>query len=260
MKYLNEIKNKFISKGKLKHNKDKKELKDFLYVSAFPKSGSSFISLVLKELIKYDLVDLVYSHFGEQDLYEPKLENYLYTNTITKHHTLASLPNIKLFVKYNIKPIILTRNLPDTIVSLRDHLSKTMIWPHFHVPNNFNSLSIVEQHDFLIDFATPWYIYFFLSWKKVENDNILDIKFIQYENFYIDEVGIIREILDFWNFEFSNQEIKECIKYVHNLSKKQNRVNLAIMHRGQELLNKRQLEKLEYLTKYYQNVDFSSIT
>lgn len=259
MNYLKKIKKGIITTVNREEFKKNNKQKTFFYISAFPKSGSSFISLVLKDLLRIDLVDLINSHYGEQDLYEPKLIKYLQKKTITKHHTLASKPNIDLFIKYDIKPIILTRNLPDTIVSLRDHLSRTLIWPHFHVPNNFNSMSIAKQYDFLIDFATPWYIHFFSSWKNVEKQNVLEIKFIQYENFHNDKVSAIKEILEFWKFNFSEKEIIKSINYVEGLSEKQNRVNKAIMNRGKKLLTEQQLEKLRVFTKYYEDIDFSPI-
>ncbi|MFC7356855.1 sulfotransferase domain-containing protein [Jejudonia soesokkakensis] len=258
MKYKKIFKN-LVGSDNLNVVKKTQFTNEFLYISAFPKSGSSFISLVLSHLLDTNFVDLIYSHYREQDLYEPKLQEYSDRNTISKHHTLATTPNIDLFLKYNIAPIILLRNLPDIVVSLREHISKTMRWPHFYVPDNFNKISIEEQHDLLIDIALPWYLFFYTSWTKVKDQKLMPVKFIQYEQFHQNQLNTFKEILDFWNLECSESKITESMEVIYNLSSDKNRINKGEMSRGSKILSKSQLERIVLLTKHYPDFNFNPI-
>lgn len=253
------IKNKFIKTLWLKKETHKSSDCRSLFISAFPKSGSSFILLVIINLLKYSRGQLIYSFLREQDLYEPFLKAHSKKNIISKHHTLATDPNVKLFKKYNIEPIILTRNLPDTVISLRDHISESLQWPHFIVPQDFNTWKDEVQFDFLIDLAIPWYIFFYVSWKKTQKQELLKVKFFNYEIFHKNKAETILEITNYWGYEYTLADIIESMDEVSKMSTKENRVNKGVMNRGAEYLSKSQVERIIALTKHYPDIDFSSI-
>jgi len=237
----------------------KPEFQEFLFISAFPKSGSSFISLVISDVLNLPIQDIVYSHLSEQDLYLPLIEQYNDRKYLSKHHTLATLPNIKILQDYGIRPVILTRKLPDVIISLRDHISKTLIWPHFFVPNDFANWDETQQFNFLIDLAVPWYLFFFTSWKKIKEENSLQLMFVEYENFHKDKSETIQNILNFMGYDISLKDIIESMGKVTSLPSKQNRLNKAEINRGKKQLNDNQLSKIVEMTKNYPQVDFSPI-
>ncbi len=245
--------------NKSKKNQQSSKDSSFYFVTAFPKSGSSFIALVLNQLLKYKMVDIIYSHYREQDLYEPKLVEFKNMPTISKHHTLATQPNIALMQQYDIKPIILTRKLSDIIVSLRDHIEKTMRWPHFFIPNDFRSRSTEEQHDLLIEIALPWYLFFYTSWLKVAQEEQIEIEFITYEDFHHDKLGTFKKVFDFWGYSFSDQKILEAIAIVENYSSDKNRMNKGLLNRGQDLLNTHQLNRIKNLANLYPEFEFKPI-
>jgi len=255
---MSSIKNRLI-KILSKRESENNRLEDFFFISAFPKSGSSFISLVLTDLLDLPIVDIVYSHFREQDIYLPKIEAYQNIKTISKHHTLATTPNLELLSKFNVSPVILIRSLPDTIISLRDHISKTLRWPHFQVPKDFDKWESDVQFDFLIDVAIPWYIFFYTSWKKVEKENVIKIKFVKYENFNAKPAEAIKDITEFIGFEIEIKQIEESMKKVKLLSKDKNRINKGVVNRGDTLLSEVQKEKIASFAKYYPDIDFESI-
>ncbi|MBW2937732.1 sulfotransferase domain-containing protein [Aureisphaera sp. CAU 1614] len=237
----------------------KPEFQEFLFISAFPKSGSSFISLVISDVLNLPILDVVYSHLREQDLYKPLIEEYNSKKYVSKHHTLATTPNIEILQNYNVRPVILTRKLPDVIISLRDHISKTLIWPHFYVPNDFNKWDNNQQYNFLIDLAVPWYLFFFASWKNTEQRGDLSLLFVEYENFHKDKAITIQNILAFMGYKISLEKILDSMEKVSQLPPKQNRLNKAEVYRGKKQLSDNQLSKISEKTKHYTNVDFSSI-
>jgi len=234
-------------------------IKEFLYISAFPKSGSTFILLVALDLLKYSRVHLIYDFLREQDLYEPKLIANVNKKTISKHHTLATNPNVLLFQKYKISPVVLTRNLPDTVISLRDHISVSLQWPHFVVPNDFNKWEEIDQFEFLIDLALPWYIFFYASWWKVKREKNLLTKFVRYEDFHSQQAATIQEILEFWGYKFSLEVIEDSMERVNQMAASKNRRNKGIMNRGKEILSESQMKRINSLTRHYPDIDFNPI-
>lgn len=195
-------------------NKDGMAIKSempFYFMTAFPKSGSSFMFLTLARLLEAKPVDLVYSHFSEQDLYLPNIERYTEVRTITKHHTLATSPNLDLIKTYNMRPIVLTRNLPDVIVSLREHVIRTKRWPHFHLPLDFVDRTFNDQINFLIDFAVPWYLFFYNSWKTVEENDQMDLLFVDYAEIHSDKLQLFQKLTEYWNIPVSQDKIMQAI-------------------------------------------------
>lgn len=252
------IRNILVKKGKTTKPKGNK-LSETYFISAFPKSGSSFISLVLADLLKYQLVDIVYSHFREQDLYLPKMEGYKHVSTISKHHTLATVPNIDILKDYCVKPVVLVRNLHDVVISLRDHISKTLRWPHFDVPFDFNEWEESRQFDFLIDLAIPWYIHFYVSWKKQYLNKKMDILFINYEDFNKNPLSVFKTMLEFLGHDFQNQDIEKSIEKVKLMAKSKNRINKGVLGRGEAFLTPSQKERILDCTGYYPDIDFKEI-
>ncbi len=236
-----------------------KPLRESLYISAFPKSGSTYIVLVANQILKYSRENFIYDYLGEQDLYAPILEANAHKNTISKHHTLATKPNVALFKEYKINPVVLTRNLPDVVVSLRDHIEKTLQWPHFEVPKDFGEWEEEKQFDLLIDLALPGYIFFYVSWINVSREKELKTKFVRYEDFYMNKASTIKEIIEFWGRECSLKAVEESMVSVNELSNKKNRINKAVMDRGRQSLSEAQQKRIIKLTTYYSDVDFSPI-
>ncbi|WP_410004667.1 sulfotransferase domain-containing protein [Aequorivita nionensis] len=256
---MDNIKNKLIKTLGLKKENSKLSESHFFFITAFPKSGSSFISLVLSDLLKIPIADIVYSHFREQDIYLPKLESLKGSKIISKHHTLATTPNIELLKENSISPIVLTRNLPDTIISLRDHISKTLRWPHFQVPSDFDKWENKNQFDFLIELAIPWYVFFYVSWNKAYQNNDIDIKFIRYEDFNKSQSKTIKAILEYLDFQIDEEKILDSIDRVKNLSIDKNRLNKGVMDRGKNLLTSSQMDRIESFSRFYPNIDFTPI-
>nr|WP_203293154.1 hypothetical protein [Luteirhabdus pelagi] len=213
----------------------------------------------MADLLKIPIKNLIFSHYREQDLYEPKITEINDTLILSKHHTLATNPNIELFVKYQIKPIILIRNIPDVIISLRDHIAKTLIWPHFFVPKDFGEWENAKQYDFLIDLATPWYIFFYVSWTKAIQDKILVAKMINYNDFNTNSPQVIKETLEFYGFNFNLSSIEQSINNIKKMPRNLNRINKGEINRGQNLLSNLQIEKIKAYTKHYHDIDFSPI-
>lgn len=226
-----------------------------IFISAFPKSGSSYLLYLLHLLSDYEVVRLDYSHLNEQNLYLPAIIENRHKNTITKHHTLPTPANIELFKRFDIRPIILTRNIFDTIISLRDHIIKHGKWNTFVVPKDYRKLSSETQIDLLIDFAVPWYVSFFAGWKLIEQQQTLPTLLLSYHQIIKRLEEVVNMINIHTGINLDSLSLSEAIKIL-NKEQRITKKNIGIEGRGKLHLNHRQIENITRLTSYYPTIDF----
>ena len=147
-----------------------------IMVAAHPKSGSTWVTGALAKLVQYDVVRFCYAwSSNEHDLYPPALIVRKDRGEISQMHVRATPHNVTLIQDFAIKPVVLTRNVFDTVVSVARDIQKkhenskaapgvqgySFVW--------FSSLpqdaELEDYIDYSIDFFIPWYINFLLSWE-----------------------------------------------------------------------------------------------
>ncbi|MEJ2121462.1 MAG: tetratricopeptide repeat protein [Alphaproteobacteria bacterium] len=97
------------------------ELGEHIFIACMPKSGSTFLKHALLRLTGWREASLTFAFLqNEEELYLPFLRAVACTETITQQHCRATIPNIQLMQAFAIRPIVLVRNLFDTIVSYTD--------------------------------------------------------------------------------------------------------------------------------------------
>lgn len=231
--------------------KNKKE--SIIVVAAMPRSGSTYFVNTLSQLTHLPYFRLS-SAFGtnEQDLYLPAL----CINTqgcVAQMHMKGTYHNVKLLKMFHIRPIILVRNIFDTIISLTNDLRKKQ--QHIHSKTgeigysflwNDTSIEKLDENeflDFVIDFATPWYVTFYVSWYNL-NPNAM---WVTYEELMKDPLTTFINV-----FTFLNEKPKVPF-FPEILSKKYNTFyngkidkEISIQHR---------IKIAKYL-QYYPYIDF----
>lgn len=232
--------------------------KDHIMISAFPKSGSTFLSRTIENLMSYEGVSLNYpSYFDHTDTEEslslPRIVDYLHFNTVSHQHIRASKDVILLLQKYNIKPIILVRNIYDVLVSLKDHFhNESPVRPFLYSDETFLSKPEEEQIDMLVELAVPWYINFYVSWVKAK-ESLGKVYFLNYETLMSSKAEEITKILNYFEYDKNVQEISSSIEQIDGKSRK----NVGIRGRGVQLLTESQKNKIIQMTRFYPEIDFS---
>jgi len=99
-------------------------------LSAMPKSGSTFLSRSMAKL--HDLENFAYFLRGDES--EQELNLFMMAGTISirssiQQHFRATETNIQLLQAFNIEPVVLCRNIFDSLVSMADMIETT----HFPV-------------------------------------------------------------------------------------------------------------------------------
>ena len=239
--------------------KAKRVLGKKILVACFPKSGSTYLSKTLQELLHLKRIKMV-RLFGnsEQELYEPYLLNAFETDGVAQLHFKPTTSNMDLLKRYDIKPVILTRNIFDVVPSIKDHhIRESLLTPIFFLTDRYKSMSDEDRFDLIIELGIPWYIYFYASWYMVVQNKEIDTCWVTYEELMTDRVGTIDKIVKFCGFDCSGQEIEKTIEYM-DTNKEKTRFNKGAIGRGNQL-SEEQKEKIRAFTRFYPEVDFSKM-
>ncbi len=194
---------------------------------------------------------------NEHDLYLPQLVRFGNINTVTQQHARASEANIQLMQAFGIRPVVLVRNIFDTVVSLLDFFSQGFTLSTFFFGQEFLGFEEQQQVDLLIDFVVPWYFQFVASWRHVERDKRLEVYWLTYEEMVKDKAGVIEQVLSFYGLSAPLSEIQKHIRLAEENGEK-NRFNKGIVGRG-NVLSTEQKGKIAALARHFPESDFSCL-
>jgi hypothetical protein len=232
---------------------------EFIFVSAMPKSGSTFLSRTIAQITGFNYEPMI-SGFerNEQELYLPKLVDNYNRPTVTQQHTKATGPNLDLFNRFGIRPVILVRNIFDVVLSIRDYLLKEGVahFPSLYATEHFTTLSRDEQYDFIITFAIPWYFNFYVSWFDATRDKRIEALWLTYENLIEDWVAGISAVLEFYDIEHSEADVRSSVEMMQRRPA-DTRMNKGVAGRGETGLSAAQKDRIITMKQYYPWVDFS---
>ena len=171
-------------------------------------------------------------------------------------HTRASPSLVGMTKEYGINSIVMTRNLFDCIISLKERIlrydhktdaSSSLVFSHT-LPIH-KTMSDIEIEKYIIKFAIPWYISFYASWKSA---NIAST-FVTYEDLVANPHDTLSNILKSINIE----PIPHAIQFAIDESRKSDtRLNVGKIGRGKELSIAYRSEIAD-LIGMYPGIDFS---
>lgn len=232
--------------------------RDHIFFAPMPKSGSTFLSMVARELTGYDWFPMNFAYWQlEHDMYLPALLRALDCNTVTQQHVKASDSNVELMEIFGIRPVVLVRNLFDVAVSYRDHLHKYRVRvPPAFLNERFFELGETEQLDLIVDMFMPWYISFYASWYDVKLADRLDHLWLRYEEMVADTITTVRRVFEFYNIPAAEAEIRAAIEC---LPKWKIGFNKGVTGRGADCLTDDQCRRIVRLTRHYPWVDFGMV-
>lgn len=227
-----------------------------LFIACAPKSGSTFLKNVLVKLTQFKDLFCTYAALqNEHELDLPQLAKFGRANTVTQQHCRATEANIHLMQAFCVKPIILVRNIFDTVISLLDFYKGGFTFSTFFDRDDFDQLSNEERIDLLIEYAVPWYFQFVASWQRAEREERLSLGWLNYEEMIADKPGTIERLLTFYGIAAPRQAIQDIIS-ASEADPRNNRFNQGIAGRGQSGLTAAQRERITQLARYFPKADF----
>ena len=163
-----------------------------VWIIAAPKSGSTWISAIFQELLKWKTSHLV-NGYGrrEQEIDIRKLISVTSRdNLFSPHqHCRASETTIKIIERARIQPIIHIRNIFDIVISVRDSLDQgNHTSAMAFVDANWHNMPYEKRTDFIIDMVVPWYFNFFAGWFSSELVRNKKAYISTYENMHLGQL------------------------------------------------------------------------
>lgn len=237
---------------------NKEQVGRHIFIACVPKSASTFLKNLLVSLTGYRDVFMVYAAGqNEHELYLPTLREAAHLDTVTQQHCRASDANVQMMQAFEIKPVVLVRNIFDSVMSQLDFYNKGAFY-NSYFRADYQSLDEETKIELLIDNVIPWYFQFVASWSLVEKQKRLEIFWLSYEDLVADKTTAIQNILEFYGLGAARRGIELKIKEIESEQQKI-RFNKGIKGRGDSSLSDRQKERIRSLARYYPTTDFSRI-
>ena len=237
-------------------------------VACFPKSASSYLSETIAYLpgMRREFMvpafgqreqELCLHRILEADKSTYAIRKFMREKEITdfesprgyvaQHHVRKSDATAAIIKRKNIGTIVLTRNIYDCIVSLRDHICTHPLLPMAHVPSHFNDMPEAQQHLFIASMIVPWYFNFYTSW--VNSD---DAMWVTYEELTDDPEATFDRVRTTLLEEYS---IEDMMTAAESAMKADVRFNKGVSGRGAEVSGEVRAI-VEGYTEFYPSVDF----
>jgi hypothetical protein len=216
---------------------------------AQPKSASLFITQVLSLALGYRNFHVGFNHKGGS-VYYPRLlaAKFTGTGTVSHCHNPPDPTTLSLIRALNLKVVVLTRNLLDTIASRRDMLLAdkwvvSMLSPL--AVERFLTGSREYQIDVIIDLFAPSYINFFSGWMLQRGAEAVRPIYITFEEIHADTVALVGRVAEQLGETVRHERTRSIVDRIGS----QGGINLnkGVCGRGREMINSRQTERLKRL-------------
>lgn len=223
-----------------------------------PKSASTFLTLILADLWKDQAIKKTPVPWGQERFQEPDLyrvtqillstNNFYYSGhmhtafTDFFHMHFLECPHSDTGV------IVQTRDLKDTVVSIKDHVENTIArkqksrGPWFTVDEReWKKLTNDEKFLYITLAYSSWHLNFLRSWKRYPKR----IE-ISYKDIIRDTKEVIEDICKFFKISTSKEEVDLAIIY-NSIKDSKIKFNAGINGRGLQLLPKKAIDTINEL-------------
>jgi len=229
-----------------------------IFIACVPKSASTFLKNLLMNLTGYkDLFSVYAAGQTEHEIYLPTLRESAHLDTVTQQHCRASDANVHLMQAFGIRPVVLVRNIFDSVMSLLDFYNKGAFQTSYFRAD-WPTLDEETKIDLLIENVIPWYFQFVASWDLVEKQKRLQIHWLTYEQLVADKPSSVLKVLEFYGLGAPRRGVEQRIRQIES-ERQKNRFNKGITGRGKSALSDLQKEKISRLKRYYPSTDFGRI-
>lgn len=167
-----------------------------------PRSAGTFLRTAAIIATDGRLMRFVHAE-GERDasLYLPILLAYFeghYTTdvAVTHMHMQANTANCNMLDAFDLRPIIMLRSIPDMLSSLWSFLDQDEpLGFSFLKPADFADKSEAEKADLMIDVIGPWYVQYFVGWKRYAEEQPARVCVLDFADLRDDPAGVLEQLL-----------------------------------------------------------------
>jgi len=234
-----------------------------LFLAFAPKVAGTFFRQVAMEAVNGALFRTAHAQGGRDGT--PYLPNLLacyldkdLPEIIVHIHMQAFVANRHLLSALGIRPVIMLRNLSDTLASFLDMLETDPVARaqglNCVVPHNFVELSRAQKIDFLLDIIAPWYGSYFASWKSFVDEAPGQVCVLRYSDFCQDPAKSVHTALAHAGFVASRDTCAAAVERVWP-NRDKLRYNKGKEGRGAGHFSASQLAEIAHKLSHYPQLD-----
>lgn len=176
-------------------------------------------------------------------------------DTLVAHvHMLALPANIHFLEAFDIRPIIMKRNIPDMLASYWDMLESDAEARkeglNCHIPENFPELSKAAKADFMVDILGPWYVNYFNGWLSYAERDPESVCVLDYNDLRSDPAATLMKALEHAGLPHTHEECAEAFEETWAL-RKAFRFNKGEAGRGTTYFSPEHIDRLARMLGHY---------
>lgn len=226
-------------------------------VACYPKSGSTYTVETICKLTGVRARTFCQGWYEEQNLDISKVLPYLSYNTVSQQHMPGTPGNVKLLRKYNMRTVVLVRNIYDVCASLYDHYhNESTATGAAYFNAGFFDLTDDQKMDAIVDLVVPWYFKFYVSWWDTCKRDDSGIIWLRYEDLLADKEAFFSTVMDHFGLTYDKQKLRELVNEVPT---RRARFNKGVSGRGELAISPDGKRRIQQYCRYYPTVDFSRI-
>ena len=242
-----------------------------LLVIAPPKVGSTWLSLMLEEYLGWpkssrpstgewsEMAYLSESWDRREQVIEVRKLAVTGTRQVLywHQHFCYSEYAESVILDANIRCVVMTRDIKDTLVSYIDncdrHGFKNSLF-YMDEPS-WNGLSYDEKVDRIVTLVLPWYFKFYAGWFSNSSRFGDQMMFVRYEDLVLDPQRELRRIVNGFGLTPVGSAITDV---VGDKPEEATNRNVGVVGRGRRLPQET-VDKIDHIASFYPAVDFSGI-
>lgn len=214
-----------------------------ILLCAQPKSASLYMAQMLSLALGFKNHQIGFDHAGGE-IYYPRLLAAKFTgrDTLSHCHGQATSRVLTMIRMLNLRPLVLTRNLPDALVSRRDMLVRdgaTATMLSKRAMEQFMEGSGEYQMDVIIDLFANTYINFYAGWDRLRGDEELRPCYITYRELIEDEPALVRKVAEHFGLTVPEETVERLSRSIEESGGIN--YNTGRTGRGMKNLNERQV-------------------
>ncbi len=233
--------------------------RSILFLAFAPKVAGTFFRQAAIQVLGGGLYRLSHAQGGRDGV--PYLPNMLayYLNkdlseVIVHIHMQAFGANRHFLSAFGVRPVIMLRNLPDTLASFWDMLESDPVSRaqclNCVVPDDFVRMSRTQKADFMLDIIAPWYASYFASWKSFVDEAPKEVCVLRYRDFCQDPAQSLHAAITHAGHVVSRSRCTAAVEQVwHDRDKL--RYNKGKQGRGQDYFSAAQIAELTRKLSHY---------
>jgi hypothetical protein len=193
----------------------------------------------------------------EADPYLPNMEASAQWPSVSQLHCHAKPKTLALCEQFSIRPIFLTRDIYDSLLSMKEYIDRVShreLFPHY-----YELVTEDEKRGYIVNVYAPILVRMVSSWSDAFKEKRIPIYWETYGTFFGDPLSETRAILRHLGLEYTDLEIQNAIERTQNETGV-TKLNRGVSGRGRSAFTKQEQQKVEALINSFKGFDPSVFT